>query len=264
MESLRGKTALVTGASSGLGVDFARYLAAQGCRLVLVARRVERLQELQTEIAAHYHVPVEIVSMDLAETDAPQRLYDQLNRTGCPIDILINNAGHGLYGEFTAQSWDNLHQMMQLDMVALTQLTHLFVADMVQHKSGYILLVASTGAFQPTPTYAVYSAAKSYVLMLGESLHCELRGTGVKCTVLSPGVTRTEFFDVANQRLTLYQRLTMMESPVVARIGIEALLRGRSSVVAGRFNALFALGTRLLPRQVLASMASQAMRETPL
>jgi uncharacterized protein len=261
MENLRGKTALVTGASSGLGVDFARYLAECGCSLVLVARRAERLRELQAELSTRYQVSVEYVAMDLVETGATQRLYDQLNGAGLAIDILINNAGHGLYGEFMAVPWESLHQMMELDMVALTHLTHLFAADMVKRKSGYILLVASTGSFQPTPTYAVYAAAKSYVLSLGEALHYELRRAGVTCTVLCPGVTRTEFFDVANQRLTLFQRMTMMESAAVARIGIKAMLRGRASVVAGGFNALFALATRLMPRQLLARLAAQAMRE---
>jgi len=201
------------------------------------------------------------VAMDLIEPDASQRLYAQLKGLGRPIDILINNAGLGLYGEFTKVSWDSLHAMLELDMVALTHLAHLFVADMVSRRSGYILLVASTGAFQPTPMYAAYAAAKSYVLSLGEALHYELRKTGVRCTVLCPGVTRTEFLAVAGQRSTRYQRMTMMESSTVARMGIEAMLRGRSCLVAGRFNALFALATRLMPRQMLAGLASWAMRE---
>jgi short-subunit dehydrogenase len=263
-ETLRGKTALITGASSGLGADFARHLAACGCQLVLVARRAERLRELQTEISTRHGVSVECVAMDLVETDAPQRLYDQLNSMGRAIDVLINNAGRGLYGEFTTVPWESLHQMLELDIIALTHLTRLFVADMVKRESGYILLVASTGAFQPTPTYAAYSAAKSYVLSLGEALHYELRQTGVRCTVICPGVTRTEFFDVAGQRMTPYQRMTMMESSTVARIGIEAMLRGRSSVVAGRLNAIFAWATRLLPRQILTGLAARAMRESPL
>jgi len=262
-EILRGKTALITGASSGLGADFARHLAARGCQLVLVARRAERLRELQTEISTRHKIPIECVAMDLIECDAPQRLYDQLNRMGRTIDVLVNNAGRGLYGDFARVPWESLHQMLALDMIALTHLTHLFVVDMVRRQSGYILLVASTGAFQPTPTYAAYSAAKSYVLSLGEALHYELRHTGVQCTVLCPGVTRTEFFGVAGQRVTPYQRMTMMESSTVARIGIEAMLRGRASVVAGWLNAIFAWATRLMPRRMLAGLAFQAMRESP-
>ena len=260
---LRGKTALVTGASSGLGTEFARYLASCGCHLVLVARRTERLHEIQAEITNRHGVSVECVTMDLAEPNAPQRLYDQLNRAGRTVDILVNNAGRGLFGEFTKVTWESLHQMLELDLMALTYLTRLFAPDMVKRGCGYILLVASTGAFQPTPTYAAYAAAKSYVLSLGEALHYELRHTGVQCTVLCPGVTRTEFIETAGQQMTFYQRTTMMEGSTVVRIGVEAMLRGRSSVVSGWFNAFFAWATRLMPRQMLAGMADQAMRVLP-
>lgn len=256
---LRGKTVLVTGASSGLGTDFARQLAAQGCHLILAARRLERLQELQAEISTRYGVKVDCIAIDLAAPDAPQQLYEQIKAAGQTVEVLVNNAGHGLYGEFWQTPWTSLHQMLELDMVALTQLTHLFVAEMVARDSGYILQVASTGAFQPTPTYAAYSAAKSYVLSLGEALRYELRHTHVTCTVLCPGVTRTEFFEVAGQRMTTYQRLTAMDSAEVARIGIAALLKGRSYVVAGRINALFAWSIRFLPRRLVVASVNRLM-----
>jgi short-subunit dehydrogenase len=260
MKILNGKVALITGASSGLGADFARQLAARGCGLILVARRADRLRELQAEISASYGVLVECLAMDLVEGDAPQKLYDQLKAANRTVDVLVNNAGYGVFGEFWITPWERLHQMLELDMVALTHLTRLFVADMLLRNSGYILNVASTGAFQPTPTYAAYSAAKSYVLSLSEALHYELRHTSVKCTVLCPGVTRTEFFEVAGQKMTTFQRLTIMESADVARIGIEAMLKGRSSVVAGGFNALVAWSTRLMPRQFQAAMSYRAMQ----
>lgn len=190
----------------------------------------------------------------------PQHLCDQLRVSGQAVDVLVNNAGHGLYGEFWTVPWERLRHMLELDMVALTHLTYLVLPDMMARNFGYILHVASTGAFQPSPTYAAYAAAKSYVLSLGEALHYELRHTAVKCTVLCPGVTRTEFFEVAGQKLTAYQRLTMMESAEVARIGIEAMLKGRSSVVAGRLNALLAWVTRFVPRQVQAAMTYRLMR----
>ncbi len=258
---ITGMTALVTGASSGLGIDFARQLAGRGCHLVLAARREDRLQQVQAEITAQYGVKVDCIPIDLAEPGASQRLYDRIAEQGRAIDILINNAGIGVFGEFLHTPWDRLGAMMELDLVALTHLTHLFAADMVKRGRGYILLLSSIGAFEPTPTYAVYSAAKEYVVSFGEALHYELRKTGVGCTVLCPGVTRTEFLATAGQRTTLFQRLTMMDSPAVARIGIEAMLKRRSSVVSGFFNAGFALFTRLLPRQVLARMAALAMRE---
>ncbi len=261
MENLHGKTALVTGASSGLGVDFARQLAARGCNLVLAARREDRLRELKEEIVARHGVFVEYVAMDLAAPDAPQRLYDQVEGAGRTIDILINNAGLGLFGEFVKVPWENTHQMLEIDMIAVTHLTHLFLPGMLERKYGYIMFLASIGAFQPTPTYAAYSAAKSYVLSFGEALHYELRGAGVHCTVFCPAVTRTEFLQVAGQRPTLYQRLSMMESDMTARIGVEAMLKGRSSVVAGWFSATFAFLTRFMSRQFLARLAFLAMRE---
>ena len=259
--NIAGMTALITGASSGLGTDFARQLAERGCNLVLVARREDRLRQVTAEITSKYGVTVDCITMDLAETGAPKRLYDQLFGQGRAIDILINNAGIGLFGEFTQNPWDTLHQMLELDMIALTYLTHLFAPDMVKRGRGYILLISSIGAFQPSPMYAAYSAAKSYVLSFGEALHYELRKTAVRCTVLCPGVTRSEFLAVAGQRTTFYQRMTMMDSPAAVRIGIGAMLKGRSSVVAGTFNTLFALSTRLLPRQVLAWLAAWAMKE---
>ena len=257
---LNGKLALITGASSGLGADFARQLAERGCGLILVARRVDRLEKLQAEISASYGVTVECLAMDLVEADAPQKLYDHLKAANRTVDVLVNNAGYGVFGEFWTTPWERLHQMLELDMVVLTHLTRLFIADMLLRDSGYILNVASTGAFQPTPTYAAYAAAKSYVLSLSEALHYELRQSAVKCTALCPGVTRTEFLEVAGQKMTSYQRLTMMESANVARIGIDAMLKGRSSVVAGGFNALAAWSMRLIPRQFQAAMSNLVMK----
>jgi short-subunit dehydrogenase len=257
---LTGKTALVTGASSGMGADFARQLAARGCGLILVARRADRLQELQREIAGRHGTPVESIPLDLTDPEAPVRLHDQLRAGGRPADILINNAGHAVFGEFRITDWETCRRMLELDVVALTHLTRLFAADMAARKSGYILLVASTGAFQPTPLYAAYAAAKSYVLYFGEALHHELRPHGVGVTVLCPGPTRTEFFDVAGQSLTLFQRLTMMDSVDVVRIGIRAMLRKRSCVVAGPANAAVAALAPILPRQFMAGMAGRLMR----
>jgi short-subunit dehydrogenase len=258
-DALKGKTALITGASSGMGADFARRLAALGCDLILTARRMDRMQKLQAEISALHRVSVDCRALDLLEADAPRLLHEQLAASGRRVDVLVNNAGRGLYGLFCERPWDDIRRMLELDVVALTQMTRLFAPDMVARQWGRILLVASTAAFQPTPTYAAYAGAKSYVLSLGEALHFELKGTGVSCTVLCPGATRTEFFDVAGQSLTLYQKMTMMDSAKAARIGIKAMLHGRSCVVAGRLNSAFALGTRLMPRRALAAAADRLM-----
>jgi uncharacterized protein len=257
---LRSKTALVTGASSGLGVDFARELAAKGANLVLVARREELLQKVRDELSSKYGVKVEIVTMDLVEKDAPQRLYDQLKTAGTAIDILINNAGYGVYGPFTEIAWERERNMLELDIITLVHMTKLFVADMVARNSGYILQVASIGAYQPSPLYATYSAAKSFVLNFGEALSYELRRTGVRCTVISPGITATEFLKVSGQQATLYQRMVMMQSAEVAKIGIENMLRGRPSVVPGWLNALTIFSNRFLPRRMQAATAELLMK----
>jgi uncharacterized protein len=254
-QGLVNQIALVTGASSGLGVDFARQLAARGANLILVARREDQLRAVATDIAKAYAVSAQAIALDLAAPDAPQVLYDQLQQQGIHVDVLVNNAGFGIYGDFATVPWEREKAMLDLDIVTLTHLTKLFVQDMLKRKRGYILLVASIGAYQPSPTYATYSAAKAFVLNMGEAINYELRGSGVSVTVISPGVTATEFFKVAGQSASLYQRLMMMDSTTVARIGIEHMLRRRPSVVPGFMNNLFAFSTRLVPRRLQAATA---------
>jgi hypothetical protein len=257
--SLQGKYALVTGASSGLGVDFARQLAARGCNLILVARREQQLRAVQQEISQRYGVDVEIIPLDLAQADAPQTLYNQITASGKTVDVLINNAGYGLYGRFTEIEWEREKNMLELDIITLMHLTKLCVKDMVARNFGFVLLVASIGAYQPSPLYASYSAAKSFVLNFGEALNYELRSTNVRCTVISPGITATEFLKVSGQQASLYQRLAMMQSADVTRIGIESMLKGKPSVVPGRLNALTAWANRLIPRRFSAAIAYRLM-----
>jgi hypothetical protein len=256
---LHGRTALVTGASSGLGADFARHLAARGANLILVARRMELLEALKQELTQKHRVSVETIAMDLVAKDAPQQLYDQIKAAGKQVDILVNNAGLGLHGQFLDIPWERERNMLELDIITLVHMTKLFGRDMAERKFGYILQVASIGAYQPSPTYATYSAAKSFVLYFGEALAHELRASNVKVTVVSPGVTKTEFLDVAGQQPTLYQRMVMMDSPTVTRIGIEAMLKGKASVVPGIMNALTAFSTRLMPRSFAAALADRLM-----
>lgn len=259
MTELRGKTALVTGASSGLGVDFASLLAELGCHLVLVARREERLVRLANQLRERHGIVAHVIAHDLSELGAPQRVFDRVRELGADVDILINNAGFGVHGPFVDTPWEKEQEMLQLDIVALVHLTKLFLPAMIARNSGYILQVASIGAFQPTPTYATYSASKSFVLSFGEALSYELRKTNVKVSVLSPGVTETEFLDVAGHDRTLFQRLTIMASRPVAEIGVRAMVRGKPSKVAGTMNALTAWSLRFVPRRVQAAMAEIAM-----
>jgi uncharacterized protein len=258
-EKLRGRWALITGASSGLGADFARELAGRGCNLILVARREEPMQVLAREIKARHQVEIDVITLDLVPPEAPQQLYDQLKAAGRQVDVLINNAGLGLYGAFLEIEWERERAMLELDIVTLTHMTKLFARDMVARNFGYILQVASIGAYQPTPLYASYSAAKAYVLNFGEALSYELRRTNVKMSVLSPGITATEFLKVSGQEATFYQRTVMMKSPDVVRIGVDALLAGRPSIVPGRINALMAWTNRLIPRRIQAAVAYRLM-----
>jgi short-subunit dehydrogenase len=260
MSNLRGKNALVTGASSGIGADFARVLAARGCNLILVARREDRLRALQQEISGGHDVQAHVIAMSVSEAGAPQVLYDRVRSMGVAVDVLINNAGFGVHGNFIDIPWEREHEMLQLDVVALVHLTKLFVRDMVARNFGYVLQVSSIGAYQPSPTYATYSAAKSFVLNFGEALNYELRHTNVKVSVVSPGVTASEFLQVAGQKPTFYQRTTMMPSRTVAEAGIEAMLKGKPSKVPGLMNAVPVWLLRFTPRRMSAAMASFAMQ----
>jgi len=258
--SLQGKTALVTGASSGLGVDFARELARRGCGLVLVARREELLKKLQGELQSAHGTKAMVVTLDLGDPAAPQMLHDHLKAQNVAVDILVNNAGFGLYGAELDIPWDKTRQMLMLDIVALTHLTKLFARDMVKRGYGRILQVASIGAYQPSPTYAAYSAAKSYVRSFSQALNFELRGSGVSSTAICPGITATEFLQVSGQKPTAYQRMMMMTSAEVAAIGINAMLKGKYNVVPGFLNWLTAVFTFVTPDPVNAAAAYRLMK----
>lgn len=257
--SLSGRTALVTGASSGLGVAFARDLARRGCALVLVARSDGPMQQLAAALRDE-GATVSVRPADLADAAAREALAAGLAADGIAIDVLVNNAGFGVFGPFADTEWSRLDSMLAVDVLALTHLTRLVLPGMRERGFGRVLQVASTGAFQPTPTYAAYAAAKSYVLEFSYALDAELRGSGVRCTVVSPGVTATQFLEVSGQRATWYQRLTRMQAPAVARLGIDAMLGGRTGIVTGPVNALMAHTTRLMPRRLSTLVAGWLMR----
>jgi len=256
---LAGRHALVTGSSSGLGVDFARELARRGAGLTLVARREDRLRAVARELADTRGVEVQVLVLDLNEADAPDRLLADTQARGRPVDVLVNNAGFGLYGRFSELDWGRERAMLELDMIVPVQLTKLFLPGMLERRSGWVLNIASIGAYQPSPLYASYSAAKSFILNFTEALAYELRGGGVLATALSPGIVATEFLKVSGQQATRYQRMAMMDSPTVARQGIDAMLRGRPSLVPGRLNAASVWTSRLLPRRMSAALAHRLM-----
>ncbi len=258
---LQSRRALVTGASYGIGADFARDLAARGCNLVLVARNEARLLELAAEITAKHAVQIDFVVVDLAEPRAAERLFEQVSARGLEIDVLVNNAGVGLHGVFGEQSLDRIQEMLRLNIMTLTALTHLFLPKMRERRFGRIVQIGSIASYLAGPLYAAYSASKAYVLSFGESLNEELRGTGVSCTVVCPGMTATNFFEAAgDDKPSLYQRLVSMSSRDVARIGVRAALQGRSSVVTGLLNKIQVLGQMLMPRRLAYFIASQFVK----
>ena len=250
MENLKGKWALVTGASSGCGMEFAKLLAARNANLVLVARRTEPMQELARELKQKHSVTVVVERMDLSQAGAGAELKSRLDRRAIAVDVLVNNAGCGLYGNFVDQPHSKILEMLQLNILSMTELTHIFAAEMSKRRAGHILLIASLLGYQAVPGYAAYAASKAYVLMFGEALHEELKPHGVGVTVLSPGATSTSFGEVAGQKDTTALRLLMMQPGPVANAGIAAMMGRRSSVVAGLLNKVVVLTNRFTPRRM--------------
>ena len=244
------KVALITGASAGLGIEFARQLAKRGHRLVLVARRKERLEDLAQELGN-----ARAVAIDLSRANAAAKLMADLEAAGEEVEILINNAGFGLIGRFAELDAKRERQMIDLNVGALTDLCRAVAPRMIARKSGAILNVASTAAFQPGPKMAVYFATKSFVLSLTEALHEELKPHGVRVTCLCPGPTRTEFGEVAGfGGNSMFDRVAM-NAPEVVAAGLKALDRNRAVIVTGLVNKIGAASTRFAPRALVRRIA---------
>ena len=235
--------ALITGASAGLGVDFARQLSAQGKRLVLVARRKDRLDALAAELGN-----ARTIDLDLSEPGAVDRLTADLAAHGEQVDLLVNNAGFGLTGLFTQLDGQRQRQMIDLNCGALTELAHAVLPGMIERKSGAILNVASTAAFQPGPGMAVYFATKAFVLSFTEALHEEVKRHAVTVSALCPGPTATEFGEVAGFGPSNLLGKIAADSPSVVRAGLEGLEKGKAVIIPGLMNKSTAQAHRFFPR----------------
>lgn len=258
-DALSGRTALVTGASSGLGVDFAREVADRGADVVVVARREEKLRDVVDELEGDYGVDADLIAQDLAHSEAAEELYDEVADRGYTIDVLVNNAGFGLFGDFLDYDFEEHRALLELDVLTPMHLSKLYADDMIERGWGRMLQVSSIGAFQPSPTYASYTAAKACLHSWGECFNDEIQGTGVSSTLVCPGPTATEFFDRSGQDLTTYQHLAMMESDVVARKGVDAMLRQKTKTVPGLVNKLTVWMTGFLPGGLRRKMAEWTM-----
>jgi uncharacterized protein len=250
---------LITGASSGFGEEFARQYAELGHPLVLVARRLDRLQALAETLQRRHGTQVLVEQVDLSDIAAVVRLYEGLGDKGIEIDVLINNAGHGLQGPFADTPLDAALAMVQLDIASLTAVTHVFAQGMRKRRRGEILLVASLLASQGVENFAVYSAAKAYVLRLGEALHREFKREGLAVTTLCPGLSDTGFAQAAGQKITPLLKFLMMKPAPVVRAGIRALRARRLSVVPGWANKVVVAFTWATPRRLHQAVMSRTM-----
>jgi hypothetical protein len=255
------KTALITGASSGIGLELARIFAREGYNLVLVARNGDRLRQLASELEKAHGARSLILATDLTEPGAAAYVLDQTTRAGLQLDVLVNNAGFGQYGLFTENDLEECLQQIQLNVTTLTHLTRLYLPGMIERKSGRVMNVASTAAFQPGPLMAVYFATKAYVLHFSEALANELQGSGVTVTCLCPGATVTEFHKRAKATGQRLLKLGAMDARTVAEDGYRAMMAGKPVVISGFKNWLVAQSVRFSPRRLVTAIARITQEE---
>jgi uncharacterized protein len=250
------KNALITGGSGGIGLELARILGRHGYDLIIVSKNQQKLVNAAEEIRRESDIRITTMAADLANPSVPLEIYSQIAAKGISIDILINNAGFGTYGNFYKTGLAVQLEMIQLNIMSLTQLTHLFLPQMIDRGRGYIMNVASTAAFQPGPLMAVYYASKAYVLNFSEAIANELKETSIKVTALCPGPTRTGFQRIAGiEESRLIKSGKMMDARKVAEIGFRGMMAGHPVVIPGALNKIQIFGVRLLPRQLIVEMA---------
>lgn len=258
MERWHGKWALITGASAGIGLALAAQLAAGGTNLILTARRRKRMETLAETLSQQHRVRIEVFPADLTLPGAPEQIFDFTEKQRIVVDLLINNAGFGTYGRFDISDRTRQIEMVQVNVAAVVGLTHLYLPRMIECRRGDILIVASTAAFQGLPYLATYAATKAFDLLFAEALAEEVRGKGIRVCALCPGSTITEFQEVAREPRRFSRHAETAEK--VARVGLEALARGRSYAISGVGNYLSIHGQRLAPRQFVTRMAAKMLR----
>ncbi|MBK8144483.1 MAG: SDR family oxidoreductase [Bacteroidetes bacterium] len=242
-------TALITGASSGIGFELAKVHASKGGNLVLVARNKSKLDELKMELETNYNVSVYTIGKDLSAKDAAQEVYDETTKQNIQIDYLINNAGFGDFGMFVETDWNKEYQMISLNITTLTQFTKLYLQGMVQRRNGRIMNVASTAAFQSGPTMAVYFATKAYVLSFSEAVDNEVSDKGVTVTALCPGATESGFIEAAGmQASNLIEGKKLPTSKEVAAYGYHSMMKGKTVAIHGFMDWILANSSRFVPR----------------
>ncbi|HEY2860786.1 MAG TPA: SDR family oxidoreductase [Terracidiphilus sp.] len=256
-DDFRGKWALVTGASAGIGVALARELSTHGAKLILTARRRDRLDTLASELRSH-GVEVRTVISDLNDPSAPQQIYDATEGAGFPVDILINNAGLGLFGAFHTNPTDQEISQVRVNCEAVVRMARLFVPAMVERRRGWVLITASTASFQPVPFLSTYAATKAFDRFFALGLAQEVARFGIKVTALCPGATESEFFDVA--RAGIYRKRGVQSAEAVARLGVAALARGQRTILPNTTGKITAFAVRFLPVRLITHFVEKMAR----
>lgn len=255
-----GRTALVTGASAGIGQAFAELLAARGYGLVLTARRRDRLEALAATLREQHGVPVEVIDADLADPAAPAAIAEAVRARGLRVDVLVNNAGYGVPGSYTKVAWADHERFLQVMVTAVCDLTHLLLPGMVERGWGRVINVASLAGLVPAPAgHTLYGASKAFLIRFSEALAAEHASRGVHVTALCPGFTYSEFHDVTGTRRQMRGLPTVMwmEAGAVAAEGYEAVMRGRAVHVSGRLNRALAWLVRVLPQGLVRRVTSR-------
>ncbi len=249
-------TALITGASNGIGLELARIHASKGGDLVLVARNKSKLDELKNELEKEFKIVVYTIGKDLSAINSAREVYDETNNQNIQIDILINNAGFGDFGLFAETDWNKESEMIHLNISTLTLFTKLYLQDMVKRRSGKIMNLASTAAFQPGPMMAVYFATKAYVLSFSEALSNEVSSKGVSVTALCPGPTTSGFQTAASMdNSKLFNNKNLPTSKEVAKYGYNAMIKGKTVAIHGIMNTILATSLRFVPRAVVLKIS---------
>src|SRR5207237_7090515 len=257
------KTALITGASGGIGYALALDFARAGFRCILVARSRDKLDELAARLESEFRVKTLVVARDLSKPTAVDEIYEEVSAASMSIDLLVNNAGFPVYGRFVDTDWQAELDMLQVNVVALTALTKLFVRGMVERRNGRILNLASTAAFVPGPLMAVYYASKAYVLSFSQALANELQGTGVTVTALAPGPTRPGFQERGKMEDARLIKGTLSDAASVALAGYRGLMAGKTVVIPGLSNKLLPVVVRLSPRRIVTRVSRRMLEQTP-
>jgi uncharacterized protein len=256
----RNGTALITGASGGIGYELAKLFAQDHYNLVLVARSGPKLAQVAEELKSQFGISVTVVPIDLTLPNAPQALFEDVRRAGIQVDVLVNNAGYGVYGEFAKLPLMEDIGMLQLNVAALTVLTKLFLQPMLERRAGKILNVASTAGFQAGPMMAVYYASKAYVISFSEAVANELQGSGVTVTCLAPGATDTGFQGRAGtENSVLFRAVKPMDARTVALDGYRGLMAGKTLVISGFRNWLVAESVRFAPRKLVTAISRKVL-----